>query len=120
MLYIMFVSFMAACDCLDLIDRQLFNPLPVCSGGGGTIPGAISNGGVTYTSLAVNSGRATYQCDERFFISGDNLRECQGDGSWSGSLPTCQLQEGIRILYVIQKQIEAPHQYKHPVNISTR
>ena len=90
----MFVSFMAACDCLDLIDRQLFNPLPVCSGGGGTIPGAISNGGVTYTSLAINSGRAIYQCDERFSISDENPRECQGDGRWSGTPPTCQLQEG--------------------------
>ena len=73
----MFVSFMAACDCLDLIDRQLFNPLPVCSGGGGTITGAISNGGATYTSLAVNSGRATYLCDEGYSISGDNTRGCR-------------------------------------------
>ena len=122
MLYIMFVSFMVACDCLDLIDRQLFNPLPVCSGGGGTITGAISNGGATYTSLAINFGRATYQCDEGYSISGDNARECQGDGSWSGSPPTCQLQGGIRILYVIREANRSTpaHQYKHPVNISTR
>ena len=94
-LHIMFVSFMAGCDCLDLIDRQLFSPLPVCSGGGGTIPGTISNGGVTYTSLAVNSGRATYQCDSGFSVSGSNPRVCQGDSKWSGTVPTCQQQGGI-------------------------
>ena len=80
------------CDCLDLTSRQLV-PLPMCSGSGGTIPDAISNGNVTYTSLAVNSGRATYQCDEGFSISGDSTRECQGNGSWSGSPPTCQEEE---------------------------
>ena len=84
------------CDCLELTSRQLV-PLPMCSGGGGTLPGAISNGNATYTSLAVNSGRATYQCDEGYSISGDNTRECQGDGSWSGSPPTCQEEEGILV-----------------------
>ena len=96
MLYIMFISFMAACDCLDLIDRQLFSTLPVCSGDG-AITGAISNGGATYTSLVVNSGRATYQCDSGFFIVGSNSRECQGDGRWSGTPPTCQEEEGIGV-----------------------
>ena len=84
---------MAACDCLDLIVRQLFSPLPVCSDDGDTITGAICNGEVTYTNLAVNSGRATYQCDEGYRISDDNPRECQGDGRWSGTLPTCQQQD---------------------------
>ena len=80
---------MAACDCLDLIVRQLFSPLPVCFDDGDTITGAICNGEVTYTNLTVNSGRATYQCDEGYSISDDNSRECGGDGRWSGTLPTC-------------------------------
>ena len=85
---VIFFSFMAACLCSDLIDEQL-DPLPTCSDNinGGTITDAISNGGATYTSLAINSGRATYQCDEGYSISGDNARECQGDGSWSGTVP---------------------------------
>ena len=95
-MYIMFFLFMAVCDCLDLIDRQLFNSLPGCLNGGGTIPDAINNGEVTYTNLAVNSGRATYQCDEGYSISGEDTRECEGDGRWSGTLPTCQ-EEGTKI-----------------------
>ena len=91
---------MAACDCLDLIVRQLFNPLPMCLDGGDAITGAISNGGVTYTNLAVNSGTATYQCDDGFSILDDNSRECQGNGSWSGTLPTCQ-KDGMRLTYGI-------------------
>ena len=95
---VVFFSFMAACLCSDLIDKQL-DPLPTCSDdiNGGTIPGAISNGGVTYTSLALNSGRATYQCDEGFSVSDDNTRECQGDGRWSGTVPTCLEEGGIGI-----------------------
>ena len=93
----MFFLFTAACDCLDLIDRQLFNPLPGCLNGGDTITGAISNGGVTYTNLAVNSGRATYQCDEGYSISSEDTRECEGDGRWSGTLPTCE-RKGTKII----------------------
>ena len=72
------------------VKESVFNPLSGCSVGGGTIPGVISNGAVTYTNLAINSGRATYQCDEGHSISDGTTRECQGDGSWSGTLPTCQ------------------------------
>ena len=94
-LYVMFFLFMAACVCSDLIDEQL-DPLPVCSGvNDETITGAINNGEVTYTNLAVNSGRATYQCDEGFSTSDDTTRECGGDGRWSGTLPTCQKGTGI-------------------------
>ena len=94
---------MAACDCLDLIVRQLFSPLPACSDDDDTITGAICNGEVTYTNLAVNSGRATYQCDDGYRISGDNSRECGGDGRWSGTLPTCLRLPEEGILYGIHQ-----------------
>ena len=32
---------------------------------------------------------ATYSCNSGFLISGDSQRNCQMDGFWSGSAPTC-------------------------------
>ena len=37
----------------------------------------------------------TYQCDDGYELSGDMMRECQGDGTWTGSDPTCDLGENI-------------------------
>ena len=33
--------------------------------------------------------RATYSCNTNYELSGDRVRTCQNDGSWSGSAPTC-------------------------------
>ena len=33
--------------------------------------------------------RAQYSCNVNYELSGDRLRTCQDDGSWSGSAPTC-------------------------------
>ena len=35
----------------------------------------------------------TYQCDDGYELSGDMSRECQSDGTWTGSEPTCDLGE---------------------------
>ena len=48
----------------------------------------IPNGMVTYGSVSIGS-EATYQCVDGFSLSGVGTRTCQGDGSWSGSQPTC-------------------------------
>ena len=39
-----------------------------------------------------------YVCDKGFAVNGDSItRECQSDGSWSGSEPTCQRGEPISL-----------------------
>ena len=46
------------------------------------------NGNVDASITTVGSV-ATYSCDNGFLISGDPQRNCQMDGLWSGSAPTC-------------------------------
>ena len=33
---------------------------------------------------------ANYSCNVGYELIGDVLRQCQGDGEWSGEEPTCQ------------------------------
>ena len=54
------------------------------------------NGAVDASITTVGSV-ATYSCDNGFLISGDSQRNCQMDGFWSGSAPTCL---GIMIIYL--------------------
>jgi hypothetical protein len=46
------------------------------------------NGNVDASITTVGSV-ATYSCNNGFLISGDSQRNCQMDGFWSGSAPTC-------------------------------
>lgn len=34
---------------------------------------------------------ASYDCDDGYMISGDAIRTCTADGTWSGSEPTCEV-----------------------------
>ena len=34
--------------------------------------------------------RALYTCDEGFTMKGERKRECEADGMWSGTEPTCE------------------------------
>ena len=36
---------------------------------------------------------ANYSCNVGYELIGDVLRQCQGDGEWSGEEPTCQSKE---------------------------
>ena len=50
--------------------------------------------------IPIEGDTCYFTCDEGFELSGGNLiRECQSDGSWSGSPPTCDT--GRMLLYVI-------------------
>lgn len=35
-------------------------------------------------------GIAYYSCEKGFFLNGDNTRECQKDGTWTGKIPLCK------------------------------
>ena len=36
---------------------------------------------------------STYACDTGYTLDGGSTRTCQGDGTWSGSAPTCESKE---------------------------
>ena len=47
------------------------------------------NGRVTLTGTTINS-KATYSCNDGFFLTGVRTRICQFNGEWSGKAPTCE------------------------------
>ncbi len=65
-----------------------------------TISGACSdlpllmNGDITYEAGVVDSRPintiATFTCDNGYSLTGGSFRVCQNDGTWSGTVPTCQ------------------------------
>ncbi|RWS13910.1 Sushi: von Willebrand factor type A: EGF and pentraxin domain-containing protein 1-like protein, partial [Dinothrombium tinctorium] len=50
---------------------------------------AVQNGGFKISGDYFGA-RATYTCDEGFYMSGPRERVCQGDGSWSDQPPECR------------------------------
>jgi len=44
-----------------------------------------------------------YLCDDGFTIQGDSVRECQSNGSWSGSEPTCNRGKSLQKLTSVTK-----------------
>ncbi|XP_051890688.1 sushi, von Willebrand factor type A, EGF and pentraxin domain-containing protein 1-like [Pristis pectinata] len=61
---------------------QICSTLEDCS-----LPGRISNGGVTYESTNLNSV-ARYYCDPGYMLNGPSSRKC-GYFGWSGKPPKC-------------------------------
>ena len=47
-------------------------------------------GSVTISADVVPGSRAMYSCDDKHQLSGPSVRECQEDGTWSESEPTCE------------------------------
>ncbi len=54
----------------------------------------LMNGVIAYTDGLADSRPintiATYTCDNGYTLTGGSFRQCQNDGTWSGSAPTCQ------------------------------
>ena len=52
-----------------------------------------TNGLVTITRLGspgiLPGSQAVYTCNGGYEINGNSIRDCQSDGTWSGSEPTC-------------------------------
>ena len=45
----------------------------------------LMNGVISY-----NDAIATHSCNTGYTLTGDSVRVCQNDRTWSGSTPTCQ------------------------------
>lgn len=43
------------------------------------------------TNKVLPGSQAVYSCNGGFEISGNGVRDCQPDGTWSGSEPTCRV-----------------------------
>ena len=51
----------------------------------------LIGGSVTISDDALVPGtKAMYSCDDKHRLSGPFVRECQEDGTWSESEPTCE------------------------------
>ena len=51
-------------------------------------PGVPNNGFKTGASYKFGS-KVTYRCNTGYELSGPEMRMCQSDGQWSGTLPSC-------------------------------
>lgn len=52
--------------------------------------GKFDNGYVTYHPDNYFGGELIYECNPGFVLVGNRVRNCEGDGWWSGSSPVCQ------------------------------
>ena len=64
-------------------------------------PGEPQNGRVSLSSGTTLGSRATFVCNTGYESSSSRSRVCQSDGSWSGSVATCQRKlEGLKLFTV--------------------
>ena len=57
-------------------------------------PGVPQNGRRSLSGTR-QGDRVDYSCNSGFELSGDRQRQCQSDGTWSGSLPTCKSKDSV-------------------------
>ncbi len=58
--------------------------------------GEFANGYVTYNPDNMFGSHLTYTCHPGYTLIGTNVRNCEGDGWWSGNSPIC-IKEGFLI-----------------------
>ena len=59
----------------------------------GTVLTAPTDGSLQYAPDGPTQAAdvtVTFSCDTDFNLNGDEVLTCQVDGSWSGSVPTCE------------------------------
>ncbi len=61
-------------------------------------------GDVDFTTTTFRS-KATYSCNEGFFLVGVKTRVCQSNGKWSGDAPVCKRNQGILIVTVCNSRL---------------
>ncbi len=64
------------------------------------VVGAPANGTVSVSNGGVYPSVATYTCNTGYHTPGANTRLCLVDGSWHGSVPTCDLVGSVMVLRV--------------------
>ena len=80
------------CNKADLTDQSgTLNP-ERCADRGFVNSSSISDGLVCYNGTAAGS-RAVYVCNDGFILMGNEIRVCQSNGNWNGSIPWCISEE---------------------------
>jgi len=77
------------CNETDLTNRGGTVNTARCAERGFVNSSSISGGVVCYNTNTAGS-KAVYICDDNFLLmEGDEVRICQSDGIWNGSIPQC-------------------------------
>ncbi|XP_074642636.1 sushi, von Willebrand factor type A, EGF and pentraxin domain-containing protein 1-like [Tubulanus polymorphus] len=73
------------CICDGICGLSCVNPLVRCES-----LDQIKNGKITITPFNKMGAVAKYSCEQGFILMGGTERYCQGDGKWSGKMPSCE------------------------------
>ena len=77
-------------------------------------PDEPTNGKARYRSTMTDA-EAIYICDENYELKGNNVRKCQKNGSWSGSVPKCECKSinFLRCSNCLHELVRWLHQYQN-------
>ena len=76
------------CSEADLTGESRTVNTPRCADRGFVNSSSISGGGVCYNG-AIAGSTAVYICNDGLVLVGNEVRVCQSDGNWNGSIPQC-------------------------------